>query len=373
MAYFFANAARGTERLLLEELRELGFQELELAGGGVAFTGEWSEGWRACLWSRIAHRVMLEMVRFPGARTPEDLYAGVRALDWRPFLTIDHSFSVTALPPREGPLRNPNFTGLKVKDAIVDACRDQLGDRPMVNRDQPDLRVVAHISPNGDASIYADLVGEPLCRRGYRSETGEAPLRESLAAALLRFSGWDRRTPLLDPCGGSGTIAIEAALWAANIAPGLFRQQFSCERWPLHDARRAAELRELRGRARAERRSDLPPITVGDLDPAMLEVARANARRAGVRLAFRQGDVRELRGWAPPLAIVTNPPYGVRMTADTAFFRQFGAAMARLHGARVTVLAGTPELARELPARILAAQPVHNGALDAEMLTCLMP
>lgn len=372
-AYFFANAARGTERLLLEELRDLGFQNLELAGSGVAFTGDWSEGWRACLWSRIAQRVLLEITRFPGISTPEALYTGVRALDWRPFLTVSHSFSVTALPPREGLLRNPNFTGLKVKDAIVDACRDQLGDRPMVNRDQPDLRVVAHISPNGDASIYADLVGEPLCRRGYRPEGGEAPLRESLAAALLRFSGWDRRSPLLDPCCGSGTIAIEAALWAANIAPGLFRQQFACERWPLHDAGRIAELRELRGKTRAERRGDPPPITAGDLDPAMLELARANARRAGVRLTFRQGDVRELRNWTPPLTVVTNPPYGVRLAADTAFFRGFGAAMARLHGARVGVIAGTPEIAEGIPARPLARHPVRNGALEAEMLAYLIP
>ena len=192
MHEFFAAAIPGTEKVLCDELRELGFASVRLNRGGVPFRGTWRDGWRACLESRIAQRIQLLVGRFP-APSQEALYDQTRKIDWSPFITPNQTLSISAVV-RASQINHSGFAALKVKDAIVDQVREKTQDRPSVDKEDADVRIFMHLA-NDKAAIYLDLAGEPLHRRGYRTETGEAPLRETLAAALLRMSGWDRQSP----------------------------------------------------------------------------------------------------------------------------------------------------------------------------------
>lgn len=366
---FQASCISGTESALCDELRELGLPSVRLNRGGIPFRGTWREGWRACLQSRIAQRIHVLMARFPCA-TAEALYEGVRSVDWSPHLTPAQTLAVHAVCVGSA-IRHSGFAALKVKDAIVDQIRVGRGERPNVAKD-PDVRVFLYLA-NDKAALYLDLSGEPLSKRGYRQDAGEAPLRETLAAAILRLSGWDRSTRLIDPMCGSGTIAIEAALWAANIAPGLLRARFGFERWASFGPADAEALRELKGELRAAGAGQAARIVAADVDGAVLEKARANARAAGVRLAFREQSVLDLQRDGGGALIVTNPPYGVRLEADPLFVRRVAATFCRLHGWRVGLLAGTPAYAQSISLRPRERIQLMNGDLPCEFLLYDIP
>ncbi|MBM4144614.1 MAG: RNA methyltransferase [Lentisphaerae bacterium] len=365
MLEFYASASPGTERALCEELRELGFASARLNRGGIPFRGTWREGWRACLQSRIAQRVFLLLGRF-AAPDAEALAAGIGALDWRPYLTPRQTFAVASVC-RGAAFAPDNVVTLKAKDALVDRIRADEGARPSVSRDDPDVRVFVYLV-DARAAVYLDLAGEALHRRGYRTEAGEAPLRETLAAAILRLSGWNRRDRLADPMCGSGTIAIEAALWAGGAAPGLGRERFGFERWANFGAAQAEELRCLRGEMRRGAAPCAARIVASDVDPDVLGVARRNARAAGVRLAFRERSAMAMQADGEPGIVVTNPPYGMRLRAGAAFCRETAAAFSRLHGWRVCILAGSPEYRRQFALRPRAVFPLANGDLPCEFL-----
>jgi 23S rRNA G2445 N2-methylase RlmL len=363
---FFAAAIPGTEQVLCDELRELGFSSVRLNRGGIPFRGPWREGWRACLESRIAQRIQVLVARFP-APTQEALYDGIRAIDWSPFVTPHQTLAISSVC-RASQINHSGFAALKAKDAIVDQVREKTHHRPSVDREDADVRVFMHIA-NDKAAVYLDMAGEPLHRRGYRTETGEAPLRETLAAALLRMSGWDRQSLLLDPMCGSGTIAIEAAMWSANIAPGLSRDRFGFERWANFDSAAADELKVLRGELRRAASGNSPRIIAADIDEDVLDIAKRNARAAGVRLAFRNQSALNFQPPGPTGTVVTNPPYGVRLEKEPTFCRDVGAAFCRLHGWRVCLLAGSPDYRREISARPTSFVPISNGDLKCEFLT----
>jgi putative N6-adenine-specific DNA methylase len=367
---FFATAARGTEAALAAEMAELGLAGLRVAGGGVRFTGAAEDAWRLCLWSRIAQRVQQPVARFPAADAAA-LYAGAREVDWRLFLSPQHTLGVSAFVGN-GALTHSGFVALKVKDAIVDQLRDRCGARPDVSRDDPDLHVFVHLVQDR-ATLYVDLAGAPLFRRGYRTEAGTAPLKETLAAAFLRLAGWDARTALLDPLCGAGTLVIEAALWAGGIAPGLFRERFGFERWAGFDATAAARMAELRGAARAAAHGQVPRLLGSDRDPAVIEMARANARRAGLRLSFRVAELAALQPDNAPPWIVANPPYDVRLEATDAFLRELGRTVSRLHGRRVALLVGSAALLRAVPLRPTALHPLWNGDLECRCAVYEVP
>lgn len=368
---FFANAIPGTEGVLCEELRDLGFASVRLNRGGIPFRGTLHEGFRACLASRIAQRIQLLMGRFP-APQKDALYAGVRQLEWERYLTPAQTLTVKAVC-RGSVLTHSGFVGLTVKDAIVDRIRAHHGSRPSIDREDADIRVFLHLA-NNKATVYLDLSGEPLHRRGYRTATGDAPLRETLAAALLRMAAWDRKTTLIDPLCGSGTLAIEAAMWAGNLAPGLSRSRFGFERWACFSAQDAICLRELCGRLRASVAPPAVRILATDCDPDVLHMAKKNARCAGVKLAMRQQDV--LKDFQPPSAralVITNPPYGVRLDKDPLFARKLMAVFSRCHGCRVAVLAGHPDFEREMSLRTVKRIPLKNGNLDCTFLIYDIP
>lgn len=351
--------------MLCDELRELGFESVRLNRGGIPFRGTREDAWRACLQSRIAQRIQLLLGRFP-APDERALYAGVRSVDWRPFITWRQTLSVSAVS-RSSNLNHSGFIALKAKDAIVDQIRG-LGDkRPSVDRDDPDVRVFLYLVAD-KASVYLDVSGESLHKRGYRRQAVEAPLRETLAAAMLRFSGWDRKTPLIDPMCGSGTIAIEAAQWAANRAPGLERGRFGFERWADFSEADAETLRGICGELRGAISGTTPKIQAADVDPAAVEAAKANARAAGVRLAFRCRALADTQGGDNRAVMVTNPPYGKRLEKDPLFCRNFASAVSRLHGWRVCLLAGDEAYSREIPAKPEFAVPLPNGDIPCEFL-----
>jgi putative N6-adenine-specific DNA methylase len=366
---FHASAIAGTEEVLCDELRELGLPSVRFNRGGIPFRGTWQDGWRACLQSRIAQRIHVLLARFP-APSPAMLYTGVQSVAWARHLTPRQTFSVNAVC-RGSQLTHEGVTALKVKDAIVDQLRATQGLRPNVSED-PDVRVFLYLG-NDKAALYLDMSGEPLHKRGYRRETGEAPLRETLAAAMLRMAGWDRKTRLLDPLCGSGTIAIEAALWAASIAPGLSRERFGFERWASFDEASAQALREMKGQLRGARAGQTPRIIAADSDAAVLAKAQTNARAAGIKLAFREQSVFDLQSDDQPALIVTNPPYGVRLETEPLFPRKLMAAFCRLHGWRVALLAGAPAYAQEMSPRPRLRVPLLNGDLPCEFLLYDIP
>lgn len=367
---FFATAAKGTEGALRDELRELRFRGVRADRGGVHFAGEWVEGFRACIELRTAMRVLAEVGRFdaPGGAA---LYEGVRAIDWRPFFTPRHTLAVRA-SCRSSALSHTQFIAQKTKDAVVDHLRDALGARPSVDRGDPDVSLFVHLVRDA-ATVYLDLAGEPLHRRGYRARAGEAPLKETLAAAIVRLSGWDRERPLVDPMCGSGTIPIEAAMWAYDIAPGLARERFGFERWASHDEGAARAVRDLREAARARARSEGPEIVASDADLERVIDARDGARRAGVPIQVAKRSLRDLAPTTPPGVVVTNPPYGARIEAGEALHRDLGDAVRRLRGHRFAILAGTPAILRAIPMRPERTLTIYNGAIECRLATYVAP
>jgi putative N6-adenine-specific DNA methylase len=322
---FFVTCARGTEGALRREIAALRIAGARGDAGGVWFEGPMEMGMRVCLHARVAMRVLVELGRW-SAQDAAALYAGARALDWGAWLDAHRTIAVFADVSDTPELTHSGFAALKVKDGIVDALRDALGARPDVNPRDPDVSIRLHLHA-GEAKVFLDLAGEPLHRRGYRVAMTDAPLKESLAAAILTLGRVDPALPFWDPMAGSGTLPIEHALLARQIAPGL-RRAFGFQRWPGYagttwerDFRRLVD--EARGRI-------LPaapaPILCADRFGPALEAARQNAAAAGVAddLTFEQVDVREARPRSSSAGnLVMNPPYGERMMPDAAAGRLF--------------------------------------------------
>ncbi len=382
---FFVTCARGTEGALRRELVALRIGSPKGDAGGVWFEGPLRMGMAVCLHARVAVRVLLQVSDFP-ASTTDELYAGARAVDWTAWLSTKSTLAVHAsirtTEVGQGAARGLShsvYAALKVKDAVVDMLRDKLGARPDVDAKDPDVGLVLHVA--GDrARLFLDLAGEPLHRRGYRVAMTDAPLKETLAAAVLALGGVRTDEAFVDPMGGSGTLAIEQALAARDIAPGLVaRRRFGFERWPAFSDDHRRAWRELVDEARAReasgRSAPAPaPIVYGDTAADALAAARANAAAAGVAadIQFVRADVAEVgeqtRRW-PHGAVCTNPPYGERMVE-----RDLGALYRRLAGALtrvawpVVLLSGNPLLSRELRIKPRVSHRLFNGPLEVRLL-----
>ena len=367
---FYVTAAPGTEEALRDELIELGFAQVRLNRGGIPFFGSLEEGWRACLETRLGQRVMLVLGRYP-ADSPQQFYQGALKLPWQLYLSPEQSIS-TAAYVHESRNENPNFIALKLKDAIVDSQRKQWGRRSDVERQDSDLRAFAYWS-RGKATVYLDLSGEPLFKRGYRLDGGHAPLKETLAAAVLRMAGWDRKTPLVDPMCGSASLLIEAALWAGNVAPGIRRERFGFERWANFKDAEKEKMAALRGECRRKSSGQHPRITGYDIDPEVLQSAKENARSAGVRLSFKRLPLKELCPEGQRRFLVCNPPYGVRLDADNRLYQELGSAIQRLSGWRCAVLAGNPTCLRNIQLQPQELFKLKNGNIDCQLAVYEVP
>ena len=317
-ANLFAPCPRGLEQLLADELGALGADDCRTVASGVAFSGDRRLAYAANLHSRLASRVLVEVAR-RRYRNDDDLYRLAAGVDWETRFDPDLTLRVDTSAIRS-PVRSLNFATLRVKDAIVDRLRDRTGRRPSIDTRQPDVRVWLFLEAR-DATLYLDLSGEPLFKRGWRSERedrGDAPLKENLAAGLLVLAGWTPATPLVDPFCGSGTIAIEAASIAHDLAPGLSRS-FGFERLLDHDPALWSSLRAAAIR-RAQAGAATPARIAGsDVDAAAVARARRNLARAGLPESAVRWAVGDLARIGPPFEtpgfVVTNPPYGERIAA----------------------------------------------------------
>ena len=317
----FLPCAAGVEALLAEEVaRLLPDASLRTARGGVGVAGDPLEVMALNLESRLAQRVLIEVAEGP-YRDEDDLYALAHGVAWSDWITPRQTLRVDSTSQRS-PLKSLNFAALRVKDAVCDRMRDEHGERPSVDTVRPDLRIVLHVGAER-AAVYVDSSGESLFKRGWREDQGDAPLKETLAAAMLAAAGW-RGTPgeggaLHDPCCGSGTIAIEAAQIAMDLAPGRLRR-FAFERLlPFATPERRADLQRLKSKAAARVHAPQVPIFASDVSFRMVDFARRNAERAGVAdaIVFHGGDALERP--PPPLPVdlpgtlMVNPPYGERI------------------------------------------------------------
>ncbi len=377
---FLASSPRGLADLLARELAACGAHEIRERSSGVAFTGGLESAYRACLWSRIANRVFLELAVFE-AHDAQEFYAAVARLDWTahlaPGATLACDFS-----GRHPAITHTHFGALKLKDGIVDALRAATGARPDVDIARPSVRVHAH-AHGTQITIALDLAGESLHRRGYRGAAGEAPLKENVAAGVLLRAGWEplaaQGAEFLDPLCGSGTLPIEAALIAAERAPGLTREYFGFLGWRGHDVPLWERLvTEARARIRAD---DAVTATIRgrDRDAAAIRAARANAERAGVDGLVQLGvgalgDAAPLPGRAADRAglLCTNPPYGVRLEdleAARAVHRELGAVLReRFAGWHAAILTGSPGLGLELGLRAHRTHTLWNGSIECRLL-----
>jgi 23S rRNA (guanine2445-N2)-methyltransferase / 23S rRNA (guanine2069-N7)-methyltransferase len=371
---FMATAPRGLADLAAAELRELGAHELSERTAGVRFAGELRIGYAACLWSRVTSRVLLEVAALDAPDT-DAYYAGARAIDWRahidPRRTLACEFTGT-----HPTITHSQFGALKLKDAICDQLRAVCGVRPDIDLDQPAVRVVAHAT-GARVLLYIDLAGEGLHRRGYRLRSGEAPLRENLAAGILLRARWAEIAAgggaFLDPMCGSGTLPIEAAMIAADIAPGLRRKYWGFAGWCGHDE---ATWQQLLSAAQARvRATPATPVRGSDRDVAALRNATANAERAGVSawVQFTAREVSQARPEGSASGLVcTNPPYGARLDDEEAArvaHRELGTLL-REHfsGWQAAVLTGAPDGAQALGLRSYRTHQLWNGALQCRLL-----
>jgi putative N6-adenine-specific DNA methylase len=366
---FFATTAKGIEDVLASELTALGIAVTAIETGGVRFTGGLDVCYRANLWLRTASRVLMTFAEFP-CDSPKSLYDAVRGISWQDNLTPEMTLAVDC-NLRDSAMTHSGFVALKTKDAIVDDIRDRIGRRPNVDTRDPDLRVNVHLVKNS-CTVSLDTSGIPLDRRGYRLERNEAPLRETLAAALVMLSGWDGTIPLADPMCGSGTIPIEAALKAACRAPGLLRSGFGFKRWPGFDAGLWHRIVE---EARETAKDSLPAQVLGcDSSSRALAVARQNAARAGVE-GMAILTQRELSNFDPPAGpgiLLFNPPYGKRLGEEEELkplYRQIGDVMKqRCTGYTAYLLTGSADLAKCVGLRASRRIVLFNGPIECRLL-----
>jgi len=369
MHQYLAITSKGLEHLLVEELKELGIEEPNPVQAGVKFKANQEQIYRCCLWSRIASRFVLVLSEF-FCNDDMDLYLSSSAVSWSKYFLPTARFIVDFNGTNQS-IRNSQYGAMKVKDAIVDHFVKKNLPRPSISKDQPDLRV--HIRLNKDQAILGiDMVGSSLHSRGYRLDTGEAPLRETLAAALIKRSGWLAGVPLIDPMCGSGTLLIEACLIAANIAPNVHRKTWSFESFLDFDVEL---LNKVQAEASVAGSQGLEKVTSPfygiDIDQRVIKSAKANARRAGVDslIQFKVGDAVKLQrpeNFAGGM-IVSNPPYGERLDSEPRLIALYSALGGQLKqeffGCKVALLSSNDELLSCLRMRADKHYKIANGKL----------
>ena len=386
---FTATCAMGLETLLAGELTALGGEEISNSAGAVTFRGGLETGYRACLWSRFAGRILLPLAEFR-AKDSDELYHGCLGIDWKGHLDVRKTFAVDCTSDRS-PIHHTRYASLRVKDAVVDQFREKFNLRPSISTERPDIRIHLYLKGE-DAIVSLDLSGESLHRRGYRVAGGEAPLKESLAAAIVSLSGWNRdvsaETILLDPMCGSGTLLIEAALIYGDIAPGLRREYFGFSGWTGHDRRLWKRLsNEAIERKRTGLNRHWPMIIGYDADKNAVETARENINGAGLTSLVRieQRGLAGLRGprakpgasGERPGLLVVNPPYGARQGSPEQaryLYRCLGRKLtAEFKGWRMGLFTGNPEITDELGIRPAARYRLYNGPIKSQLRVLEIP
>jgi 23S rRNA (guanine2445-N2)-methyltransferase / 23S rRNA (guanine2069-N7)-methyltransferase len=373
--YWIATAPIGAASVLAEELKEFGAQDIRERSHDVKFQGTLEVGYRTCLWSRTATRVLLSLGSID-ATSSKNIFEAVKRIDWREHLAPGATLACDSSGGNES-IRHTIYGSQLLKDAVCDHLRDATGERPNIKPERPDVLLHLHVE-GPTALVSVDFSGESLHRRGYRSEGGRAPLKENVAAAVLLRAGWadiaQQGGDLLDPMCGSGTFLTEGALIAADAAPALDREYFGFLGWRGHDTelweRLRAEARERRA-ARTPRRC----ILGSDSDSEAVRMAIANGEHAGVTewLHIEKRLLSEvLRPKAESGLVVANPPYGERIGAESglpALYSELGAVLReRFEGWQAAILTGNPPLARNLGIYAKRTHRVFNGTIECRLL-----
>ena len=375
---FFATAALGLEPLLLTELTDLGASDVKQERAGVRFTGDLGLAYKACLWSRLASRILLPLATFT-ASDPDQLYAGVSAVDWAEHLTAENSIAVDCTLI-QSKITHTRYGALRVKDAVVDQFRSRVNDRPSVEVEQPDVRLNLHIFRD-QATLSLDLSGDSLHRRGYRIDGVHAPLKENLAAAILIRAGWPEICAagggLADPLCGSGTLPVEAGLMATDTAPGVLRRYFGFLGWLKHDEELWDRLvKEALQRRAVGAEKKLAPIVGYDSDSRAVKAAWQHAQNAGLDKIIHF-ERRTLREFVAPAGVdhgllVANPPYGERLGQASElpqFYNLLGQKMAQqCSGWKGAVITSNQQLGRSIGLRAGKINVLYNGALKCQLL-----
>jgi 23S rRNA (guanine2445-N2)-methyltransferase / 23S rRNA (guanine2069-N7)-methyltransferase len=374
---FFAPCPRGLEGVCAIELKGMGIRQVRPLKSGVAFFGSLEQGYRACLWSRTASRVLLVLAR-ADVSDADDLYRAISAMAWDEHLRPDGSLAVDAKGTNDA-LRNTQFIAVKVKDAVCDYFRERYGVRPDVNPNNPDIRINVTLHEKR-LTVSLDLAGESLHRRGYRTQGKQviAPLKEALASGMLLLAGWPaiarRGGAFIDPLCGSGTLVIEAAFIAGDIAPGIMRATWGFTRWTGHDADVWERLLDEADARAQEGRDTLPPLVGSDDDARSIKLAQDNAKRALLadRIEFKVTSLANLEApHAPAGLIATNPPYGERLSTRAQLPALYAAFSSRLRSGfdGYTLAVITSDEAVDAGLGLVAAQtyPLFNGKLKSPL------
>ncbi|MEL7083529.1 MAG: THUMP domain-containing protein [Cyanobacteria bacterium J06597_1] len=369
MPEYFATVPRGLEPLAAKELDRLGAQRLREEFCGVEFWGDRELLYRINLWARLPFRILQVLSKFPSPDA-DRLYKGIQAVDWHDHLPPDRTFAVNATGKTKA-LNHSHYTALQVKNAIVDWQRQQFGERSSIDTRDPDLRVNVHLHRD-ICTLSLDSSGNSLHRRGYRPAMGKAPLKETLAAALIEMAGWMPDLPFLDPLCGSGTLPLEAALIGLNIAPGSFRDRFGFESWPDFDGKLWGRLLN---QAADEERQQLPASIFGsDRDPEILDQAIANAKFSGLNthIEFACWELADVEPPSDRGVIICNPPYGERIGERRelgAFYKLLGDVLKqRFKGWKAYVLSGNKDLAKYIGLKSSKRMPIANGSIACQLL-----
>ena len=378
MADFFASCPKGLEYLLVDELKSLGASDVHEALAGVYFRGGLDAGYRACLWSRLASRVFMPIAEYP-VEDGDQLYEGAKAIAWSEHLADGKTFAIDAVGSTRG-VTHTQYASLRIKDAIVDQFREASGERPDVDTQHPDLRINLALR-KGKAIVSVDLSGAPLHQRGYRAGTGLAPLKENLAVAMLLRAGWPAIYAsgggLVDPLCGSGTLVIEAAMMAADVAPGLRRERFGFEGWKGHDATLWKTLHDEAQTRATNGLQQLRSVFFGfDEDARVLNEAKGNAQHALLSgfMQFGRQSLEHLHRpheLETPGLVICNPPYGERLNVDENLgdlYRLLGDKLkAEFPGWHASMITSDDALARAVGLHAERKYKLYNGALECTL------
>ena len=365
---YFATTSRGLEEITAQELTKLGAQEVKPDFTGVHFRGDKELLYRVNLWSRTIFRV-LKPIATVKSLNPQQLFRNVQKIRWDEFLQPQQTLSIrcTGKNPQ---LNHSHFTAIQIKNAIVEQQQKYHKMRSSIDTDSPDIVINAHIHED-ECILSLDSTGESLHRRGYRPAVGLAPIKETLAAALLYIAEWTPDKALYDPFCGSGTIIIEAALMGMNIAPGLYRDQFCFENWADYDH----ELwQSLINEARKSQKTHLPPLVGTDVDGDIIKQARFNAKTCQIaeQVEFYQRHLVDVTPPAESGILLCNPPYGKRLEDTEALFPLYkllgDILKQRFTGWTAYILTGNKLLTKKVGLRTSRRIAVNNGGIDCTLL-----
>jgi putative N6-adenine-specific DNA methylase len=369
MNQYFATVARGLEALAAQELSELGAQQPEIGFCGVSFLGDIELLYRVNLWARLPFRILFKLAEFP-CNDGDDLFEGVQSIEWAQYLDPELTLAVT-VTGKNDQLNHSHFTAIQVKRAIVDQQQKEFGQRSDVDTENPGVRINVHIDKEV-CTVSLDSSGNSLHRRGYRPAVGDAPLKESLAAALIKISGWQPDLAFMDPLCGSGTLPVEATMAGLNIAPGIFRDKFGFESWPSFEEDIFDKLFK---EAEASEKPGLTvPIFASDHNRAVVDQAKSNAVSCGIDqyIQFAHRELAEVEAPCDAGVLMCNPPYGVRLGRNEDlgdFYRLLGDVLKhRFKGWTAFVLSGNKELAKSIGLRSAQRTAVYNGTIACQLM-----